>query len=169
MAQHSWTVQQVLDERSPAVKNYYWIDQSASVLEAIAKMVELDSGSLCVVDESSPDVLVGIITERDYLRKVALLNRNSGNTRVAEIMTTRESIIHVSPQHTVQECMNLMLKQRFRHLPVLNTEVDWEKKGSPQREVLVASISQRDLIDEFARYHEAQVRYLEDFIPFPIW
>jgi len=86
----------------------------ATVYDAIAMMMEKRAGALLVIADG---VLVGIISERDYTRKVILQGRSSKDTLVREIMT--RSVITVSPDHSVDECMRIMTEHRIRHLPVL--------------------------------------------------
>jgi CBS domain-containing protein len=90
------------------------ISPDATVFEAIQMMADKNVGALLVTDN---DKLVGIISERDYTRKVVIKGKSSRTTAVKEILSSH--VIHVTPAHTVQECMRLMTDHHFRHLPVL--------------------------------------------------
>lgn len=106
------TVKQLLDIKGRGVLT---IVESATVFEAIAYMVNMNTGSLVVLNEHKP---CGIVTERDYLRRVALEGRSSKNTLVREIMSSR--LVYVDLDTDIEECMALMTHRRIRHLPVLD-------------------------------------------------
>lgn len=95
--------------------NDVWsIQANATVFDALRLMAERDVGALLVMDK---DRLVGIISERDYARKVILFNKASKETLVSEIMTDRVYTVH--PEQTAQECLELMTEKHIRHLPVV--------------------------------------------------
>ncbi|HWT66587.1 MAG TPA: CBS domain-containing protein [Terracidiphilus sp.] len=93
------------------------ITPQQTVYEALELMAHYDIGALLVCDDGR---LLGILSERDYARKCALTGHPSKETPVADIMT--KHVLSVSPQHTVDECLNLMTEHRFRHLPVVDNE-----------------------------------------------
>jgi CBS domain-containing protein len=105
------TVQHVLETKGSAV---HTVSPQTSVYDALRLMAEHDVGALVVIEGGR---LVGILSERDYARKVVLLGRVSRETPVREIMTPE--VVRVGPQDGVEACMALMTQRRIRHLPVL--------------------------------------------------
>lgn len=124
------------------------IEGSATVYEAIARMVEANVGALLVYDDGE---LVGIVTERDYLRRVTLQGRDERTTPVQEIMTSE--LVYVGPEATVDECMAVMTERRIRHLPVL---MDDRK--------VAGIVSIGDLVKYQSREQSVQIRFLTEFI-----
>lgn len=96
-------------------RQVYSVTPNTSVFDALALMAEREIGALLVTREDGR--LCGLISERDYARKVILQGRSSRETEVADIMT--EGIVTVTPSHTVDECMKIMTELRIRHLPVM--------------------------------------------------
>jgi len=96
----------------------YTIKENQTVLDAIAKMEEVNVGALLVLNEHHK--LSGIVTERDYLTKVVLRGHKSVHLPVKEIMA--KNVVTVLPNVTVKECLNIMTNKRFRHLPVVTSD-----------------------------------------------
>src|SRR5574342_1019414 len=137
------TVQQVLRQKGSA---FWSVTPETMVYNALRLMAEKDVGALLVLEGSR---LVGIISERDYARKVVLKGKSSLDTPVREIMTGR--VMCVRPDQTVEECMAMVTEKRIRHLPVV---VDDEVVGVVSIGDLVkASIDEKDfLIKQLENY-----------------
>ncbi len=105
------SISEILSYKGTAV---WSISPDATVYEAIELMAEKNVGAVLVTER---DKLVGIISERDYTRKVVLKGKSSRTAKVKEILSS--DIIHINPSHTVEECMRLMTDHHVRHLPVL--------------------------------------------------
>lgn len=131
-------------KRDPAV---YTIAPTATVFDALKLMAEKEIGGLLVMDG---DKVVGIFTERDYARKVALMARSSKETLVREVMTS--PVMYVRPDQTSEECMALMTENRLRHLPVLDN-------GR-----LIGLISIGDLVKDIISEQQFIIEQLEHYI-----
>jgi CBS domain-containing protein len=119
----------------------------AMVFDAINMMAEKNVGALLVTDQGK---LIGIISERDYTRKVALKGKSSKQTAVREILSTH--VVHVSPGHTIEECMRLMTDHRIRHLPVLEADK------------IVGVVSIGDLVNWIISAQSTTIHQLETYI-----
>lgn len=107
------TVAEILKAKGDSV--VFSIEPSATVYEAVALMAEKNVGALLVMEG---DKIVGMVTERDYARKVVLLARSSKDTPLRDVMTP--AVIYVRPDQTTEDCMALMTQSRIRHLPVMD-------------------------------------------------
>ena len=134
------TVKEILNRKGSVV---WTIGPEETVFDAIRRMDEYRVGALMVVEGEK---LVGIITERDYARKIILKGRESKHTRVGEIMTHR--VTHVAPDDSVEHCVRMMTERHIRHLPVVE-----ERK-------LVGILSMRDLLASRAAMNDFVMRQL---------
>ena len=137
-------VAEILDEKGRDVLR---IDAGASVLDAVRLMVEKNVGSLLVTDRER---IAGIVTERDYLRRVTLEGRTEEDTRVGEIMSS--PLVVVTPDTAIEECMAVMTDRRIRHLPVA-------EEGE-----IVGLVSIGDLVRFTSRQQSFEIQYLTDYI-----
>jgi len=135
------SLRQILADKS---ENVYAVQPGDSVFSAIQLMADKNLGIVLVEQNGR---LVGVLSERDYARKIILQGRSSKDTLVREIMTT--NVVTVTPDHTIPQCMALMNSGGFRHLPIV---VDGKTIG-------VLSI--RDLLKEIVAHHERLIRDME--------
>jgi CBS domain-containing protein len=138
------SVSSVLRHKTGPVRS---ISPDASVYDAIKMMAENSIGAVLVVSDG---VLTGIISERDYARKVVLHSRSSKDTLVRDIMTA--PVFSVTPSHTVEECMRLMTEKRIRHLPVLDGRS------------VVGVVSIGDLVKWVVTKQGETIQHLQDYI-----
>lgn len=137
-------VKHLLEEKG----NEIWsIEPDRSVLDAIKMMAEKGIGALLVMDGEQ---LTGILSERDYARKVILQGRSSRETAVREIMT--DKVFSTAPERSVEECMALMTEKRIRHLPVVNSGA------------VIGVLSIGDLVKAKIEEQEFQIKQLESYI-----
>lgn len=137
-------IKELLREKGGSV---WSIGPDASVYDAIAMMAERNIGALLVMEA---DRLVGVMSERDYARKVILAGRASRDTKVGDVMTSR--VIFADPTETVEECMALMTDKHIRHLPVME---DGE---------LLGLVSIGDLVKEVIAEQKFMIKQLEHYI-----
>ena len=118
-----------------------------SVYDVLVLLAEHDIGAIMVMDAGR---LVGIVSERDYTRKIALQGKSSKDTRVADIMT--KNVLVVSPSTRTRDCMALMSEKKIRHLPVVESGT------------VLGMISIRDIMDDIIADHEYTINQLESYI-----
>ena len=123
------------------------VDAATSVFQAIGLMADKSIGALPVIADGG---VIGIMSERDYARKVVLHSRSSKDTLVSEIMTT--PVVSVGPQQTVEECMKLMTQKRIRHLPVV-------EQGK-----LIGIVSIGDLVRRVITAQGEIIQHLQEYI-----
>jgi len=144
MSELTTPINAVLRRKAGAI----WSTQPhATVYQAIEMMAERQVGALPVMEAGK---LLGIISERDYARKIILMGRSSKETAVAEIMSS--PVISVSPRHTIEECMRIITENRVRHLPVVD--------GGE----MVGMISIGDLVNWIINEQQETIRHLEAYI-----
>jgi len=133
--------------KSKPDQTVYTITPTASVFDAAKLMAEKNIGALLVMEAER---IIGIITERDYARKIVLMSRSSKETPVRDIMAS--SVMYVRPDQTSEECMALMTENRLRHLPVIDS-------GK-----LIGLISIGDLVKDIISEQKFIIQQLEHYI-----
>ena len=133
--------------RAKPDKTVHTIEPNASVFDAVKKLGDKNIGALLVLDEGK---VVGIISERDYTRKIVLMERSSKDTQVREIMTT--PVMFVRPEHSTERCLAVMTQNRLRHLPVI-------EQGK-----LIGLVSIGDLVKDIISEQKFIIEQLEHYI-----
>ncbi|PZU53819.1 MAG: histidine kinase [Thauera sp.] len=139
------TIAQVIEGKQGPIAT---VEADNTVISALRVMANRGIGAVLVTDNGA---LAGIFSERDYARKVVLQGKDSATTPVRDIMTSK--LIHVTPDMTVDQAMQLMSDKRIRHLPVLDTA------GS-----LVGVVSIGDMVKETIEYQQFLIKQLESYI-----
>jgi CBS domain-containing protein len=137
-------ISKLLKNRDSSV---FQVEPSATVFEALQLLSNYGVGAMIVMEKGK---LVGIVSERDYTRKVALQGKNSKETKVADIMTSE--IVSVTPQTGIRDCMTLMSQKKIRHLPVVDGTT------------VMGMISIRDIMDDIIADHEETISQLTTYI-----
>jgi len=137
------SVKHVLESKG---HEFWSLTSNSTVYEAIKLMADKEIGSVLVIDGGE---IKGIVTERDYARKVILEGKSSPDTPLTEIMSTQ--VLYVRPEQTVEECLALMTDKRVRHIPVIT---DGEIKGLVSIGDLVKAMitEQQFIIEQLANY-----------------
>lgn len=138
------TIAEILQQKGRVVHS---IGPDQTVFEAVQKMVEANVGSLMVQQGAA---VVGIISERDYLKQIVLKDRSSKTTPVRDIMSAK--VVAVRPATSIEEAMAIMTERRFRHLPVVEA-------GK-----VVGVVSMGDLVKSLSHAQQIHIQYLEDYI-----
>jgi CBS domain-containing protein len=125
----------------------YSLSPNDSVFSALQQLADHNVGAMMVMDEGK---LVGVFSERDYTRKIALAGKSSKDTHVRDIMTS--SVLTASPRTPTQDCMALMSQKKIRHLPI----VDGDQ--------VLGMISIRDIMDDIISDHELTISQLQTYI-----
>lgn len=138
------TVKQMLEEKG---RDVWTIGPDAKVFDALKLMAEKEVGALIVLEKGA---VVGIVTERDYARKIVLMDKDSQDTPVKEIMTPQIYFVH--PSSSSEECMALMTNMRIRHLPVI------------EKNKLVGIVSIGDIVKTIIGEQNIMIGQLQDYI-----
>lgn len=132
--------------------SWLWCSTEDSVFDAVKSMTSHNVGALLVLKGSTGSTLAGIITERDYLRKIIVQGRSSKTTKVGEIMTEENKLITVTPETKVLKAMELMTANRIRHIPVVENQ---KMKGM---------VSIGDVVRAVLSEHKEEVKRLNEYI-----
>ncbi|MCY7388103.1 MAG: CBS domain-containing protein [Burkholderiales bacterium] len=140
-------VSELFNNRAGSNATLWSVSPDDTVFDAIKVLAEKGVGALIVMKDGK---LAGILSERDYTRKVALLGKNSKETYVRDIMTA--NVLVISPKTRTRECMTIMSEKNIRHLPVVDGDT------------VVGMLSIRDLMNDIIKDHEYTISQLESYI-----
>ncbi|XP_020586328.1 CBS domain-containing protein CBSX3, mitochondrial-like [Phalaenopsis equestris] len=132
--------------------SWLWCSTDDTVYDAVKSMTQHNVGALVVLKPGADEAIAGIITERDYLRKIIVQGRSSKSTKVGDIMTEENKLITVTPDTKVLKAMQLMTDNRIRHIPVID-----DKK-------MVGMVSIGDVVRAVVREHREELNRLNAFI-----
>jgi len=138
------SVKEILDTKG---HDFWHVEPTGTVFDAIKLMADKEIGSVLVIENGT---IVGIVTERDYARKVILEGKSSPRLPVTEVMSTK--VLYARPDQSVEECMALMTDKRVRHLPVMD-------HGS-----ILGVVSIGDLVKEVITEQQFTIKQLENYI-----
>lgn len=138
------TIREILDNKGHQI---WSVSPDTKIFEALQLMAEKNIGALVVLNG---DKLVGIISERDYARKVALKGKTSKETPIRDIMTPK--VLYVTPEKTAEDCMALMIEKRIRHLPVY------------EQDKLIGVVSIGDVVKAVIEEKKIAIEHLENYI-----
>jgi CBS domain-containing protein len=138
------TIREILDKKGHQI---WSVSPDTKIFEALQLMAEKNIGALVVLNG---DKLVGIISERDYARKVALKGKTSKETPIRDIMTPK--VLYVTPEKTAEDCMALMIEKRIRHLPVY------------KQDKLIGVVSIGDVVKAVIEEKKIAIEHLENYI-----
>ncbi|KAE8733497.1 CBS domain-containing protein CBSX3 [Hibiscus syriacus] len=149
----STTISDVLKAKGKAADgSWLWCTTDDTVYNAVKSMTQHNVGALVVVQPGDQKSIAGIITERDYLRKIIIHGRSSKSTKVGDIMTEENKLITVTPETKVLQAMQLMTDNRIRHIPVINDKE------------MIGMVSIRDAVRAVVSEQRAELDCLNAFI-----
>ncbi|KAH1263088.1 CBS domain-containing protein CBSX3, mitochondrial [Glycine max] len=149
----STTISDILNDKGKGADgSWLWCTTDDTVYDAVKSMTQNNVGALVVVKSDANKAIAGIITERDYLRKIIVQGRSSKSTKVGDIMTEENKLITVTPDTKVLQAMQLMTDNRIRHIPVI------DEKG------MIGMVSIGDVVRAVVREHRQEVERLNAFI-----
>ncbi|KAM5564913.1 CBS domain-containing protein CBSX3, mitochondrial [Rosa sericea] len=145
------TVEDVLMKKSEETGPWLWCHTNDTVIDAIKNMAKNNIGSLVVLKPGEQQYIAGIITERDYLRKIVAQDRSPMYTRVGEIMTNENKLITVTSDTNILQAMQLMTENQIRHVPVIDGK-------------LVGMISIKDVVRAVVEQQSGELKQLNEYI-----